>query len=57
MLSMAMFTKKSGPFKDFKEFKYLVQTKKGEMIRCSVTINGGEFLSEEFRSFCDVHVM
>ena len=55
MLSLAMLTNKSGPFKDFKKFKSPVETKKGEMIKCLITIHGGEFLSKEFRSFCKVH--
>ena len=39
----------------FKAFKALVQNQANHKIKCLKSDNGGEFTSNEFNEFCEIH--
>ncbi|KAG7554412.1 Integrase catalytic core [Arabidopsis suecica] len=49
----ALLKEKSESFNKFKKFKALVEQETGERIQTLRTDRGGEFLSQEFNSFCE----
>lgn len=50
-----LLKEKGEAFSKFKEFKMLVEKETGKMIVTLQTDRGGEFISSEFKSYCDQH--
>ena len=44
-------------FEKFKSFKSLVENENNLKIKCLRTYRGGEFTSNEFKEFCEKHVI
>ena len=46
---------KSEAFEKFKIFKAMVENETNQKIKCPRSENGGEFTSNEFNYFCEIH--
>ena len=46
---------KSEAFEKFKIFKAMVENEINQKIKCLRSGNGGEFTSNEFNDFCEIH--
>jgi transposase InsO family protein len=52
---LAFLKQKSKAFEKFKAFKALVENETDLKIKCLRSYNGGEFTSDEFNEFCEIH--
>jgi transposase InsO family protein len=52
---MYFLEKKSEAFETFKKFKVMVEKTTGKNIRFLRSDRGGEYLSNEFKSYCENH--
>ena len=52
---MTFLKEKSEAFIKFKAFKELVENQANRKIKCLRSDNGGEFTSNEFNEFCEIH--
>ena len=50
---MALLKEKSNVLEQFERFKYMVEAKRELKLKFLRSDQGGEFISEEFKTFCD----
>ena len=55
MTWVTFLKEKSGAFMKFKAFKALVENQANRKIKCLRLDNGGDFTSNEFNEFCEIH--
>ena len=55
MTWVTFLKEKSEAFEKFKIFKAMVENETNEKIKCLRFENGGEFTSNEFNDFCEIH--
>ena len=55
MTWVAFLKEKSEAFMKLKAFKELVENEANHKIKCLRSDNGGEFTSNEFNKFCEIH--
>ena len=52
---VAFLKEKAEEFEKFKIFKALTENQTGKMLKEVISNRGGEFMSSEFKEFCDKH--
>ena len=55
MTWVTFLKEKSETFKKFKIFKAMVKNETNQKIKCLRSNNGGDFTSNEFNDFCEIH--
>ena len=53
-IRVQMLKSKDEPFAAFKRFHAFVTTQTGRKLKCLRTDNGGEYISAEFQTFCEI---